>query len=45
MRQIRNRSEYDRHPITEQVLSADLDHAGAIVAVVEAALPSFRRQP
>ncbi len=39
MRQIRNRSEYDHQPITEQLLSTDLDHARAIVEVVEATLP------
>lgn len=39
MRQIRNRSEYNQQPITERLLAADLRHAKAIVAAVEAMLP------
>lgn len=40
MRQIRNRSEYNQQPITERLLTTDLDHATAIVAAVETALPA-----
>jgi hypothetical protein len=40
LRQIRNRAEYDRQPITERLLVTDLGHARAIVAAVEVALPS-----
>ncbi|MHB1536008.1 MAG: hypothetical protein ACYC1D_15635 [Acidimicrobiales bacterium] len=39
MRQVRNRSEYDRQPITGRLLATDLGHAQAIVAAIEAALP------
>ena len=39
MRQVRNRSEYERQPISELLLSADGGHAREIVATVEAALP------
>lgn len=45
MRQIRNRSEYDQQPVTEQLLSVDLDHARAIVEAVEAALRSRPAEP
>lgn len=39
MRQIRNRSEYGRQIIGQQMLSTDLDHAREIVATVETSLP------
>jgi hypothetical protein len=45
MRQIRNRSEYEHQPITEQLLTTDLDHARAIVAEVEVALPRRPAEP
>lgn len=39
MRQVRNRSEYAHQPITNRLLTTDLEHAKAIVATVEEALP------
>ena len=39
MRQVRNRSEYAQQPITKRLLTTDLEHAKAIVAAVEQALP------
>lgn len=39
MRRVRNRSEYGHQVIGAQVLAADLVHAEAIVAAVEADLP------
>lgn len=39
MRRARNRSEYDDRPITERLLSTDLEHAQGSVAAVIAALP------
>jgi hypothetical protein len=39
MRRVRNRSEYGHQVIGAQVLAADLIHARAIVAAVEAELP------
>jgi hypothetical protein len=39
MRQVRNRSEYAQLPITKRLLTTDLEHAKAVVAAVEHALP------
>lgn len=39
MRQVRNRSEYANQPITEQLLTADLEHAKAIVDAADRTLP------
>jgi hypothetical protein len=45
MRQVRNRSEYAQHPITKRLLTTDLEHAKAVVAAVEHALPPRQAPP